>query len=118
MLIRIDPRAVSPLFEQIAAAVRGEIAAAAVRPGEQLPPARQLAGSLGVNMHTVLRAYQLLREEGLVEMRRGRGVVVTSSRPHESARLSELVSELTAQARRLGLEPDQAAELIRKAMSC
>jgi GntR family transcriptional regulator len=50
------------------------------RPGERLPPARDLAAVMGVNADTVLRAMRVLREEGLLEFRRGHGIRVAGHR--------------------------------------
>lgn len=102
MLLRIDPKGDTPLFEQIAAQLRRSIVEQRVRHGDRLPTARELAASLDVNMHTVLRAYELLRTEGLLEVRRGRGVVVTSAGPGR-ARLLELAHELIAEGVKQGL---------------
>lgn len=116
MLIRIDTTSPVPLGEQVAASVRGAIAGGSVGPGERLPPARELAASLGINLHTVLRGYQQLRDEGLVELRRGRGAVVTEAAAGGTAELTQAVRALAGTARRLGLSGDEVLELVRRAM--
>jgi GntR family transcriptional regulator len=67
------------LYGQVAAEIRRAIADGEARPGERLPPARDLAAVLGVNTNTVLRALRQLRDEGLLEFRRGRGITVIGS---------------------------------------
>ena len=114
MLIRVDPASSVPLFEQFAAAVRAEVVRGAVVPGERLPSARELASSLDLNMHTVLRGYQLLRDEGLIELRRGRGAVVTE-RARDYSALAALLPTLVVEAKRLDLSPAALAALIREA---
>ncbi|MGV8884838.1 MAG: GntR family transcriptional regulator [Microbacteriaceae bacterium] len=114
MLIRVDPGSPVPLFEQLAAAVRSEVLRESIRAGERLPAARDLASTLDINVHTVLRAYQLLRDEGLIDLRRGRGAVVTD-RAREYAALAALLPQLVAEAKRLDLTPTALAALIREA---
>ncbi|MFD8366899.1 GntR family transcriptional regulator [Streptomyces hygroscopicus] len=113
MLFRVDPSSVVPLADQIAASVRGAIADGTVHPGERLPAARALAASLGVNVHTVLRGYQRLREEGLIELRRGRGAVVTGGQSTGRARLLQSVQGLVEEARALGLTDEEVLALVR-----
>ncbi|MDT0266273.1 GntR family transcriptional regulator [Streptomyces sp. DSM 44915] len=113
MLFRVTTDSPVPLGEQIAACVRGAVAEGAARPGERLPPARSLAESLGVNVHTVLRGYQRLRDEGLVELRRGRGTVITSRADAAGrARLLTLAAGLVAEARALGLSDHEVLGLV------
>src|SRR5208282_5536226 len=83
-LSRNDPL---PLYDQVCAEIRRAIADGEIGPGERLPPARDLAAVLNVNSNTVLRALRLLRDEGLVEFRRGRGVRVIGT-PERSAVLT------------------------------
>ena len=109
MLIKVDPSSTEPLFEQIGAQVRAAIAGGRVVPGDRLPAARELAEVLGVNMHTVLRAYAALRDEGLVDMRRRRGVIVLDA-VDTRARLLELARQLSGEAAKQGLS---RAELVR-----
>jgi GntR family transcriptional regulator len=115
MLVRVDATADEPLFRQIASELRSAIGAGRLAPGDRLPTARELAAALGVNMHTVLRAYSDLRDEGLVEMRRRRGVIVRSA-ADSRARLLAAARELAAEARRQGLSHRQAAQLLQEVM--
>ncbi|MGW1531243.1 GntR family transcriptional regulator [Streptomyces aureus] len=118
MLIRVLPGSPVPLGEQIAACVRGAIADGSAAPGERLPPARQVAASLNVNVHTVLRGYQRLRDEGLIELRRGRGAVVTTAPGiAHRARLTDAVHGLVAQARELGLSDEELLALVRDGLA-
>jgi GntR family transcriptional regulator len=64
------------LHEQVAAELRRAISEGEAEAGERLPPARDLAAVIGVNHNTVLRALRTLRDEGLLEFRRGRGITV------------------------------------------
>jgi DNA-binding transcriptional regulator YhcF (GntR family) len=116
VLIGIDPAAQVPLGDQVAAAVRRNIATGAIGPGDRLPAARDLAASLHVNVHTVLRGYQLLRDEGLIELRRGRGAVVSAAATADGAELAEAAGRLVAAARRLGLAEGDVLETVRQAL--
>lgn len=111
MLIRVDPASERPLYAQIADSVRGDLASGLLAVGRTLPPAREIATGLGINVHTVLRAYQQLRDEGLVDLRRGRGAVVTAAAA-ELAELHRGARALAAHARRLGIGPDALGALV------
>jgi GntR family transcriptional regulator len=112
MLLRVDSSASAPLHEQLAAALRAAIASGEVVAGERLPAARELAGDLGVNMHTVLRAYATLRDEGLLDLRRGRGAEVRRDGAPDRASLEQLAQALAAEARRQGVDPRELHELV------
>ena len=99
MIIRIDPQDTDPIYTQIAREVRRAVAGGEVAAGDRLPAARELARSLDVNMHTVLRAYADLRDEGVIELRRGRGAVVIAA-PSTPAEVSAALRDLVVLARR------------------
>jgi GntR family transcriptional regulator len=107
----IDHGSPVPLHEQVAAALRRAIAEGEAKAGERLPAARDLAGVMGVNANTVFRSLRTLREEGLVEFRRGRGVSVTGLAPQRSLVVAK-ARELVALARRCGYRPQELVELI------
>lgn len=98
------------LHEQVAAEIRRAIADGEAKPGERLPPARDLAAILHVNTNTVLRALRQLRDEGLLEFRRGRGITVTGT-PERSA-LIERAKDLIHYARTQGYKTDELIHLI------
>lgn len=116
MLFRIDPSAPEPLFAQLAGQVRAAVARGELAPGERLPSARDLAESLDVNVHTVLRGYQELRDEGLLELRQGRGAVVSARAAQDYAPLRAAIAEVVAASRRLGLAPETTTALLRDAL--
>jgi GntR family transcriptional regulator len=115
MLFLVDPSSRIGLADQIAAAVRRELAAGRLSPGDRLPPAREVAAGLDVNMHTVLRAYAALRDEGLIELRRGRGAAVRADVDPVTAVLAEQIRTLVADARRLGMSAGQLGTLVQEA---
>jgi GntR family transcriptional regulator len=110
-IVEIDHASLIPLHEQVAAAIRRAIADGEAEAGERLPPARDLASVLGVNANTVLRGLRTLRDEGLVEFRRGRGVTVCGIGPERSAVVAK-ARELVTLARQCGYRPEELAEII------
>ncbi|MFZ0342447.1 MAG: GntR family transcriptional regulator [Gaiellaceae bacterium] len=108
--VKIDRQEPTELFEQVAAEIRRAIADGEAKPGERLPPARDLAAVLGVNTNTVLRSLRLLREEGMLEFRRGRGVTVAGT-PEKGAVIAR-ARELVSFARQQGYRRDELIQLI------
>ncbi len=111
MLIRIDPGDPSPLYEQIELQVRSAIGEGSLTAGERLPPARELAEDIGVNVHTVLRAYGALRDAGLIELRPRRGAVVSDPSPPRQ-QLAAMARGLVEQAREHGLSHTEIIDLV------
>ncbi|MCW5249924.1 MULTISPECIES: GntR family transcriptional regulator [unclassified Streptomyces] len=112
MLLSLDKTDTRPLHEQVAGAVRRAIAEGECRPGDRLPSARDLSEALDVNVNTVLRALRELRDEGLLDFRRGRGVTVAEDAGRGSAVLIR-VRELVAEAARLGYSRTDLIDMIR-----
>jgi GntR family transcriptional regulator len=98
------------LYLQVAAQIRRAIADGEAQPGERLPPARDLATVLGVNTNTVLRSLRLLQDEGLLELRRRRGITVAGT-PERGAVIQK-VRELVEFARGQGYAVDELVEMI------
>ncbi len=110
MLRQIDKRDPTDLFEQVAAEIRRAIADGEASPGDRLPPAKDLAAVLGVNTNTVLRSLRLLRDEGLLEFRRGRGISVAGT-PERGA-VVQRARALVDFARQQGYRTDELIEII------
>ena len=106
MLLRVDVGSSQPLHDQLTGQLRQQIAEGMLEPATRLPPARELADSLGINVHTLLRAYKTLSDEGLLEVRRGRGTIVTGRAPRQ-AQFVARARELVAEARHAGLSDQE-----------
>ena len=113
MMIRLVEASAATFAEQISAQIRLAVARGEVLRGERLPSAKELATALGVNMHTVLRAYDSLRESGIIDLRRGRGAVVVGGDLPAVRALFESLGELVANAGRLGINPAELSALVK-----
>lgn len=118
-MITLDPDSSVPLVDQLARALRAAIAAGEVRPGMELPPIRQLASDLDINLNTVARAYRLLQDRGLVQSSRGRGTKVSSATetpavPRQLAlrRLAAAIGEALTDARLTGIGVDDVRSVL------
>lgn len=110
MEFRVDRSDPLPLHEQAAAAIRRAIADGEAGPGDRLPLAKDLAAIMGVNKNTVIRSLHLLRDEGLLEFRRGHGITVAGT-PEKSALLVQ-VRDLVRLARRHGYTKSELVAMI------
>ena len=108
--VKVDRQERTELHEQVAGELRRAIADGEAKPGERLPPARDLAAVLGVNTNTVLRALRQLRDEGLLEFRRGRGITVAGT-PQRGAVVAQ-AKELVRFARQHGYRLDELVDII------
>jgi GntR family transcriptional regulator len=108
--VKLDPESDATLHEQVAASIRRAIADGEALPGEKLPPARDLAAVLDVNSNTVLRALRMLRDEGLLEFRRGRGITVVGT-PRQSVVVTK-AKELLQVARDNGYQRSELIEIL------
>src|ERR1700694_6149069 len=102
--VNIDRTEAIPLHDQAAAEIRRAIADGEAGPGERLPLAKDMAAILGVNKNTVLRALRILRDEGLLDFQRGRGITVAGT-PERSA-VGQRVRGLGDFCRTEGSRPD------------
>ncbi len=79
MIVSIDYESDTPLYTQLYDEIVRGIASGRLESGESLPSVRSLAGDLGINLHTVNKTYQLLKQEGFVHIHRQKGAVVQAA---------------------------------------
>jgi len=108
--VNIDRTEPVALHDQVAAEIRRAIAEGEAGPGERLPLARDIAAVLGVNKNTVLRAMHILRDEGLLDFTRGRGISVAGT-PQQSAVLGR-IREVVDFARGQGYRREDVVRMI------
>jgi len=108
--VNIDRAEPVALHDQVAAEIRRAIAEGEAGPGERLPLAKDMAAILGVNKNTVLRALHILRDEGLLDFQRGRGITVAGT-PERGAMI-ERVRALIEFGRTQGYQPQEIVQMI------
>jgi GntR family transcriptional regulator len=118
MLVSIDETDPRPIYAQLVAQIKEQVVSGTLRPGQELPSVRELAMSLGINLHTVHRAYQKLRDEGVIQLRLGRRARVAAlrkkpaSRQEIELRLTGRLNELITEAFHLGLSAADFKRLV------
>ncbi len=110
-IMEVNRNEATALHVQVAAEIRRSITEGEILQGERLPPVVDLATVLGVNKNTVIRAMHQLRDEGLLDFTRGRGIRVVGS-PEKSALLVR-ISELLEYARNEGYRVDDVVSMMR-----
>lgn len=122
MLIRIEKGSAVPISSQIAEQIAMHCAAGKLAAGDRLPSVRELARELAVNQNTILRVYERLVREGLLEMRQGQGTFVAEdstgrSRASHRKRLGEEFRQVARQGIALGLTADELHEILSTALT-
>jgi GntR family transcriptional regulator len=122
MLIRVDPSSGVPITRQIVDQIRARCASGALKTGDRLPSVRELARQLAVNQNTILRAYERLTAEGVLELRHGEGTFVAEfstgrQLKRELVALEEEAARLVRRAETLGLSPDDVRAVVEEAIA-
>lgn len=122
MQLRIESSSGVPITRQIADQIRAQCASGRLRPGERLPSVRELARQLTINQNTVLRVYERLTAEGLLERRHGDGTYISDDLPggkmkEQRAALRDELRRIVRRARVLGIEPEQLRGLFERALA-
>ncbi len=110
MYITIDERDKRPIYQQVVDEIKALIARGELLEGSSLPPVRQVAADLGVNLNTIAYAYRQLQKEGLVKIRHGAGAVVASRLLNEATE-EHLRSQLATALTHLALAGLSSAEV-------
>ncbi len=119
-LIELHADSSVPAYRQIADGLRRHLVEGRLKPGDLLPPVRQVAMDLGVHFNTVAQAYRLLGDEGWLDLRRRRGALVMErGRPAKpdhgrTEGLMRRLGELTAELRTAGIPQAQIARALRR----
>jgi GntR family transcriptional regulator len=121
MRIHVETSSGMPITRQIAAQIRAQCASRALKPGDRLPSVRALAAELAVNQNTILRVYERLTAEGLLERRHGDGTFVADRVPTGQMRAQrELLCQQLARAaelaKTLGVEPEELHQLLQETL--
>jgi GntR family transcriptional regulator len=115
--IRVETSSGMPITRQIAAQIRAQCASGTLQPGQRLPSVRALAGELAVNQNTILRVYERLTGEGLLERRHGDGTFVADRVPSGQMKaqrllLREQIARTAELARTLGMDVEETHQLL------
>lgn len=121
MFIRIERGSAVPISRQIAEQIRAQCLSGRLAPGTRLPSVRQLAQELAVNQNTILRVYEQLAAENLLDMRHGEGTFVLADLPLQDLqshrnKFREEVARLVRQGYMLGYSRRELQQMVQEAL--
>ncbi|MBC8591331.1 GntR family transcriptional regulator [Wansuia hejianensis] len=115
MLIKIEFESDIPIYEQLKRQIIMGIAKGEFKPGEELPSVRQLSGDIGINLHTVNKTYNILKEEGYLTINRRKGAMVKDELPDAKEEyihiLKDELSYLIADAKNRGINMEDFSKI-------
>lgn len=118
--LQIDLRSGVPAYRQVMDQVKYYVASGALAVGGQLPSIRQLARALAVNPATIVKAYNELAHEGIIEIKHGKGAFVAPAssltRSQMTRALDRLARQLAVEAAQMGASPEDVLEIVREQM--
>lgn len=122
MRLRLTPASAVPIYRQLIDQIRDRIAVGHLKVGDRLPSVRELAQSLPANQNTVLKAYDLLERDGLIERRHGNGTFVTASGVKLSSakrreQLTAALGEVATKAKLFNVPDQEVHALLDKALA-
>ena len=114
MIIQIDFNSSEAIYMQLCNQIIMGIATSKLQEGDPLPSVRQMADTIGINMHTVNKAYAVLKQEGFIQLDRRRGAVVAIdvNRIKAMEGLKEQLLVLLAQSRCKGITREAVHTLV------
>jgi len=117
MWLSIDNKSDRPIYLQIVLQIKEQVRKGDLKAGDELPSVRELADSLGINMHTVRFAYLRLRDQGILNLRLGRRatinkIITPSNKAGVESEIRGRLDEITTDALLMGLSPSDLHKLL------
>lgn len=120
--LQIDERSGVPVYRQMMDQLKYYVAGGTLRPGDQIPSIRELAGALAVNPTTVVKAYSELEREGVIEKRHGKGAFIASganllTKAEQEEALRRSAKQLAVEATQLHVPSPKVISVVREELS-
>ena len=118
MYLHLDHHSGEPIYRQIVEQIKYRVVSSQLFDGQQLPSIRSLAGELKINPRTVVKAYEELQHAGLVVMKHGQGVFVSTNRQTERAgvrrkAISEMARRMLSESMRMGSDTQEIIDIVK-----
>jgi GntR family transcriptional regulator len=122
MWLSIDEKDHRPLYLQIINQIKEQVNQGTLKPGDELPSVRELADSLGINLHTVRGAYLKLRDQGIINLRLGRRAriadfISATGNADTRAGLDQRIKEIITDAQLMGFSPDDIRDMMNRQLN-